>query len=368
MTISLPRSWLRPPLGAGLAILTFLSLSACAVEGPEVWDRPVGASPSEPALTVQSFENRDGFSLPLRNYLPKGLEAKAPKAVILALHGFNDYSFAFEDAGTYLAKHGVATYAYDQRSFGAGPHRGIWPGSEALMDDLADALALLAARYPGRPLYVLGESMGGAVALGAASRYDLPVKGLILSAPAVWARRTMPFYQRWALAIAVRLFSGMNVTGKGLKIQASDNIEMLIALGKDPLFIKKTRIDSIQGLVDLMSQGLDSGAQLEIPALLLYGAKDEVIPWEPTAQLWSDLPDRGGSQKAAYYEAGWHLLLRDLQARVVLDDILAWIEDPSAPLPSGADIAARQKLAEELAEDAEPEADVPSAEAVPEGV
>jgi hypothetical protein len=38
------------------------------------------------------------------------------------------------------------------------------------------------------------------------------------------------------------------------------------------------------------------------------------------------------------------MLLRDLQARVVLDDIAHWIADPRAPLPSGAEAHALARL------------------------
>jgi len=50
------------------------------------------------------------------------------KAVILALHGFNDYANAFDGPGEIWAKEGIVTYAYDQRGFGAAPERGLWPG------------------------------------------------------------------------------------------------------------------------------------------------------------------------------------------------------------------------------------------------
>ena len=40
--------------------------------------------------------------------------------------------------------------------------------------------------------------------------------------------------------------------------------------------------------------------------------------------------------RTAYYEDGWHLLNRDLQAEVVYADVLAFLRDPAAPLPSGA--------------------------------
>jgi len=47
----------------------------------------------------------------------------------------------------------------------------------------------------------------------------------------------------------------------------------------------------------------------------------------------------------ALYENGWHMLLRDLQAETVLNDIVAWITDPSAELPSGAVAAGKVKYA-----------------------
>ena len=75
----------------------------------------------------------DGQVLPLRKWLPDG----AVKAVILALHGFNDYSNAFEGPGEVWAHRGIATYAYDQRGFGGAPGRGLWPGRAALAARLA---------------------------------------------------------------------------------------------------------------------------------------------------------------------------------------------------------------------------------------
>ena len=84
----------------------------------------------------------DGQVLPLRKWLPHG----EVKAVILALHGFNDYSNAFEAAGKAWAERGIATYAYDQRGFGAAPERGLWPGRAVLAADAATAARILRAQ------------------------------------------------------------------------------------------------------------------------------------------------------------------------------------------------------------------------------
>ena len=92
-----------------------------------------------PRFTEHHFVTTDGKRLPLRRWLPRG----RVRAVILALHGFNDYSNAFAASGTAWAKDGIAAYAYDQRGFGAAPERGRWPGRAALAIDAATACGIL---------------------------------------------------------------------------------------------------------------------------------------------------------------------------------------------------------------------------------
>lgn len=331
----------RTAAGALLALAVLLAAS-CA---PRL--APPGPGPTAPRLGADRLIAGDGLELPLRVWLPE--DGAAPKAVILALHGFNDYSNAFEGPGRYWAARGLATFAYDQRGFGQAPHRGLWAGTATMTADLSAAARVLRARYPAVPLYLLGDSMGGAVVLAALGAAEPPPNdGAILVAPAVWARSTLPLSHRLGLWIGAHTLPWLKLTGRGLNIQASDNIEMLRELGRDPLVIKETRIDAIHGLVDLMDAALAAAPRIETRVLLLYGAKDEVIPETPSLQLWRDLPEAArGRQRRALYEDGWHMLLRDLEAEVVLNDIAQWIADARAPLPSGAEAKALARLGQD---------------------
>jgi alpha-beta hydrolase superfamily lysophospholipase len=298
-----------------------------------VTPRPVTTGSPSPVRELRGdFTTEDGLALPLRAWLPQG----SCRAVILALHGFNDYSNAFSAPGRAWASQGIAVYAYDQRGFGEAPHTGLWPGAEVLADDVATAAALLRRRYPGKPLFLLGESMGAAVLVVAETLPEPPdADGLILSAPAVWASWTQPWYQRAGLWVALRLFPGFKPEPRGLGIQASDNIEMLRELGRDPLVIKRSRIDTVAGLVDLMSQALEAAPRVRRPTLVLYGEKDEVVPADPVRDFWREMPK--SNARLALYDNGWHLLLRDLDAERVIGDTATWMADPKAPLPSRAE-------------------------------
>jgi acylglycerol lipase len=293
---------------AALVLAGSLLLAACA--------------PGSPPAVVDQPE------VPVRSWLPE----TPPKAVILALHGFNDYSNAFTTFGDHAAEQGYAVFAYDQRGFGANGDAGYWPGIDQLVADLRQQRALLAERYPEVPLYLLGESMGAAVVIAAASQEEpLGVDGIILSAPAVWGLDQLnPFY-RATLWVAVHLAPNLRLTGEGLDILPSDNIEMLRELGADPLVIKGTRVRAIAGLVGLMDLALSASPALPGPLLVLGGVQDQIVPPDAHKAMLAQLTAEPCTEVT--YPEGYHMLLRDLQRRVVWEDVLAWIED--RPLPSG---------------------------------
>jgi alpha-beta hydrolase superfamily lysophospholipase len=308
-----------------LGLVVVLVVAACA---------PVSVAPSgvnrAPALEAGAIVADDGYRLALQSWLPTG----HPNAVILALHGMNDYANAFAMPGPWWAERGIAVYAYDQRGFGRNSDAGLWHGAEPIVDDLADVVAVLLARHQGMPFYVLGESMGGAVLLALLARPNAPpIDGAILAAPAVWGRASMNPINRALLWIMSTLFPGGWVDGRGITVQASDDIEMLRALGRDPLVVKRTRSDSIRGLVDLMDLAYAAPATLPpVPTLMLYGEKDQIIPKGPVEEFIAAMK---GRMRIAIYPDGWHLLLRDFQREVVWRDIVAWTAAPKAPLPSG---------------------------------
>jgi alpha-beta hydrolase superfamily lysophospholipase len=279
-----------------------------------------------PSVSDDAITARDGTRLPLRRW---DAESGKPRAVIVALHGMNDYSNAFDMPGKIWAKLGITTLAYDQRGFGKSENPGIWPGADAMRGDLDDAVAAARARYPRVPVFALGESMGGAVALTALGSAQPPaVDGMILVAPAVWSRGDMPMLYRVALFLGAHVLPNMilpnSAAGRVKKIVASDNVPMLIALGKDPLFQKETRTATLYGLVNLMDEARTAPERITgaPPILFLYGANDQIIPKQPTEAVIAGLD---GKAKVKRYEHGYHMLLRDLEGESVDRDIADWI-------------------------------------------
>jgi len=317
----------------GTAIVA-ASLTACAPRlmatgDPVYHPHLVANSGVEMASAVMS----DGAHLPMRVWA-----ARNPRAVIIGVHGMNDYSNAFAMPGPWFASHGMTLIAYDQRGFGEAPGHGLWAGAARMASDLDTVVALTHQKYPGVPVYLLGTSMGGAVTMRAFNSATPPkVDGVILASPAVWGWRAMNAFYESVLWMSAHLLPSLTLSGSGLGIQPSDNIPMLRALGRDPLVIKETEIGTIYGLVELMDEAALSAPRINVPVLLMYGAHDQIVPPIPMGQALEDMRNARVDVTAACYSKGYHMLLRELDRELVWRDIESWIEARRKPLPSGAE-------------------------------
>lgn len=313
----------------------FCLLAACAprVEG-------LGPVRGPAVMEAEAFVMPDGYRLPYLAALPTG----DAEAVLLALHGFNDYARAFADSAPKWAASGLAVYAYDQRGFGRTAGRGLWHGARAMAFDLQNVVDLLRRRHPDIPIVLLGESMGGAVAIAALTDPQLPrpdIDRVILSAPAVWGREVMPWWQRWPLAVMAHTVPWLEIAPH-IRRRPTDNIEVLRALSKDPWMIRRTRVDAVHGLVGLMDRAYAGVPDLGDNTLILYGQNEDILPEYALKGVIARLtPDSGW--RLALYDTGFHMLTRDLNADRVIEDIAVFARNPDAPLPSG-----REEFASDL--------------------
>jgi acylglycerol lipase len=315
------------------ALVLALSTAACA---PTIQSAQI-PGPAAPVATLAQDHviSFDGARLGLTVTRPT--PGVPVRAAIVALHGINDYAATYDRAGQAWAAQGIVTYAYDGRGFGRSPNRGVWPGQTLMLQDLRTVLALVRSAHPDVPVALVGTSMGGAVVMAAYASEAPPIADrVVLLAPAVWGWSNQPLPYRTTLWLGAHLNGSRPLTPPRFvtqRIRATDNIEALRALGRDPNMIFETRIDVLYGLVSLMEKAYQSAGQLPADRTAVFtGRNDQIVPRHAFVALQPRLP---AGIRTIDYPDGYHMMTRDLQADRVFADTASFILDPDAPFPSG---------------------------------
>ena len=290
---------------------------------------------ADPMSRVRSgmFAASDGDYVPYRLW-----KAQPPvRALVLLLHGASDYSGAFDEIGPRFAARGLTALAIDQRGFGATATRGTWRGKNRMIRDAIDAIAYLRLRFGASlPVFILGESMGAALAVHTAARApDLDLAGIVLAAPGAisgaWRRlfgsalmRALRFVLPKA-GLVVERISGWDFTpGAAIRL-----------LG-DPMVLRRIRPAMLFGLFKLARSAVDEAEHVRIPSLTMIGSREDVVREACIARLHRNL---AGAKDWAAFQGGPHLLLHWKHNDRVLGRVFSFIDarlaDAAAPYKIG---------------------------------
>ncbi|WP_114810207.1 alpha/beta hydrolase [Paraburkholderia kururiensis] len=264
----------------------------------------------------------DGTTLPLYHWPVAGTR----RATVALVHGLAEHAGRYAPLAARLNAAGIELVAVDLRGHGLAPGARAWvPRFDAY---LLDAEALVDAAAPhGGPLFLMGHSMGGAIAaLYAveclpASRHD--IAGLILSSPALAPGRDVP---RWMIA-ASRIMSRVWPRFPAMKIDAA-------LLSRDPAVVEANRRDALvhHGAVPartgaeilLAMERIERGrANLRLPVLVYHGTRDKLTEPEGSRDFAGHVgsPDK----TLTLYEDSYHEAMNDLDRDRVIGALIEWI-------------------------------------------
>jgi alpha-beta hydrolase superfamily lysophospholipase len=285
----------------------------------------------------------DGAELPYRYWPARGVA----QAALLMLHGACDYSGAFDEVGPKRARRGFCVLADDNPGLGGTRRRGHWAGKKRMAKDVAETLIMLRGRTGDIPIFVAGESMGGAMAVQAAVRENIAVDGLVLAAPGALASTFWRLIASW-LARLINYFAPEweivieRLSGKDLTPAAA--LHLLF----DPMILRGIRPEMLFGLVKLARSSVEKADKVTLPVLTMMGSRDDILR---QACIWALHQRLAGKKEWALLDGGPHLLFHWQRHDLVLDRMAHWMKQRIAarPRPTVAGIARRPSIAQSAA-------------------
>ena len=249
---------------------------------------------------------------------------KEPKAVICLIHGLGEHIGRYEHVGAAFAEAGYALLGFDHRGHGrsSGP-RGHTPSYDALMDDMASFIQQARERYPGKPCFLYGHSMGGNLVMNYSLRRKPDLAGVIATDPLLKLAFAPP-----AIKVALGRFMNNIAPGftqaSGLETKAlSRDPKVIDAYINDPLVHDKISARLFLGLLDGGQYAFDHASEFPLPMLLMHGTADRLTSAEASRQFGAAAPKFVTTE---LWEGWFHEIHNELEKEKVLAKMIAWLD------------------------------------------
>jgi acylglycerol lipase len=278
-------------------------------------------------LTVRTTGSLDGagaVALFTQSWLPD--DATEIRGTVVVVHGFGEHSDRYDHVADRLSAEGFAVSAVDHRGHGRsqGPRAVI--ETDAVVADVDQLLLRAAADHPDVPLFLLGHSLGGMIAVAYALAHGERLDGLILSGPlaAVDASRALAQVGRLLSAVAPRaptLALDARLISRDREVVAAYRADPLVHHGRIPARTAAQITETVNGFPDAV------GA-ITVPTLIFYGTADGLCPPRGSVMLAERIGADDITVRA--YEGLFHETLNEPERETVIADLVKWL-DQRAP-------------------------------------
>ena len=252
-------------------------------------------------------------------------DAKSAKAVFVLVHGLKDHSDRYDELARALVEKGVAVRAYDQRGHGRSEGRRGWVDRfDDYLDDLDSFLDSVREEFPGKPVFLFGHSMGGAVVTLYTLTYRPKIAGLLLSGAALDVPPVLADIVKVAGKIPL-LDDSPIFTLKAKDFSRLPDVVKDVE-GADPLVYPKNHTARLgSNVVRAVRRIRKQMDQLQVPVLAMHGSADKVTPPHGSRDLIEAAASKDKMLKI--YDGFFHDITHDVGSERVVQDIVKWVSD-----------------------------------------
>ena len=252
------------------------------------------------------------------------------RAVVIIVHGIHEHSGRYAPVGTWLATAGFAAYAADHRGHGKSDgRRGNIERMALIVDDLDRFVRFAVERHPGTPVFMVGQSLGGLIALQWATepRATGPgvlLDGLVVSGAAVEVMVGSALQRRLAGVLSA-LVPDLPVAELAADQKISRDPEVVRAYRDDPL-VHRGKIKARTG-AEILATMVALPARLprlSVPLLLLHGTEDRICAVTGSAMVHDTVssPDK----TLRRYQGLYHEVFNEPEREAILTDLVTWLD------------------------------------------
>ena len=245
---------------------------------------------------------------------------------MLLVHGYGEHCGRYDHVGNWFAARGFAVHAYDHRGHGKSEGRTCHVDRfDEFLDDLARVLDAVRVAEPGRPIFLVGHSMGGLITAAFLRERRPDVAGAVLSGPALAVPDAFSRWRVWLARLLRRIAPRMSLPS-GLEAAGISRDPQVVRLyEEDPLVHSTMTTSFAMELLDAMRRTGGGGVEVRVPMLLLHGAADPLCHVDGSREFAKTLTVVGSDLRI--YPELYHEIFNEPEQESVFNDLLAWLEE-----------------------------------------
>ncbi|RZU47805.1 acylglycerol lipase [Fluviicoccus keumensis] len=310
-----------------------VTLAGCSSLSTIKSDEPEKYVLAPSANEARHFFTRSGLHLFGQWWMPSG----SPKAIVLLVHGTAVHSGFYDPWAKDLTSRGYAVFGIDLRGWGQSQGYGARRGSVGKIDEYVEDVEIarreVRRRFPGKPVYLQGESLGGAVVLMASISGRVASDGLILNAPAIQLNpghilpASVGNFGLWTAAQSARHMAQTPLlpVWKSLTWTIVKDPAVKQRYWEDPFTAHKALPGSFLVAMQDVTQRLQLNINnVRVPFLVMHGTRDALVAKEGSELLMAKAVSTDKTIKI--YEGMRHATLHDVDKDKVWSDVTSWLD------------------------------------------
>lgn len=268
-----------------------------------------------------TFSTSDNLKLYQQWWEPE----KPLKAMVAIVHGLHEHSGRYAHVADHLTGAGYGVRTFDLRGHGKSEGiRGYTPSFDHFLDDLDIFMAQVRDWQPGKPLFLLGHSMGGLVVASYVVHRKPDLTGVLLSGAALRVSDDFsPFLIRISSLIS-KLFPKLST----IKLDSS-------FVSSDPDVVKRYQTDPLNyngGTIARTGAEIISAtrrleplmASFALPVLIMHGTYDRLTDPQGSVNFHNAAASEDKTLKL--YNGFYHEIMNEPEQMTVFNDITAWLD------------------------------------------
>jgi len=270
----------------------------------------------ESRITAKS---KDGLKLVGREWTPGG----GPRGAVCLVHGIGEHTGRYSHVAAVFNQAGYAVLGLDLRGHGLSEgQRGFTPSYDAFLDDLDVALSETRSRFPSRPLFFYGHSLGGNLVLYHAIRRKPALAGVVASSPQLRLAFKPPAWQTSLGRLLFNVWPAFSMTSGLEQAALSHDPAVVRAYAEDPLVHNRLTPRLGIGLIDVGLWLLDHATELTLPLLIYCGSQDRLVSADACREFAAKVK---GDCTLKIWEGLYHETHNEPQKAEVLALVTQWL-------------------------------------------